>query len=327
MYKSSVPLSVQFELTYQCNNRCIFCYNGEASREQTPISTSQAKAILKDLAQSGVLSVNFNGGEPLIRKDLFELASYAKELGLDIHLNSNITLVRDWETAQMIAKIFPALCTSLLSADPALHDRLSGRPGAFGEVIESIKLLQQAGVYVAVNVMLCNENSSDLQQTLALLHHLNIETVLITRYATCESSKSNLHLDDASFFEQLRVVVAYQLKYQCFSRISLPQPVRVCEVPHDIRSVVQKWNIPCNVGLCTASIGCDGKLYPCNLVKDPCLGDLLTHSMKDLWDRFDGCYLFCEKHLLKKCRGCVDISDCGGGCMGYNNGLRSTEKC
>ena len=326
MFKSSIPLSVQFELTYRCNNRCIFCYNGETNRKLRPVDTAQAKRILEDLASSGVLSVNFNGGEPLTRSDFFELASYAKSLGLDIHLNSNVTLVRNQETAEKIAVFFPAICTSLLSADPALHDHLSGREGAFDEVIQGIKLLQQAGVYVAVNIMLSRKNASGLRQTLELLRHLGIKTVLITRYVACECGQSGLHIEDASFFEQLRMVATYQQEHQCFARIALPQPVQLCRVPGDMRKIIQKWNIPCNIGLCTASVGCTGKLSPCNLVKEPCLGNLLTESLKNLWNRFDGCSFFAGKHLLKDCSDCGYLLECGGGCMGYNNGLCNTEK-
>lgn len=107
MFKSSSPLNVQFEITYQCNNRCIFCYNGCDSRSICPVSTEGAKRILHNLVANGVLGVNFNGGEPLTRDDFFELAAYAKDLGLDIHLNTNATLVCDEVVAKKIATLFP----------------------------------------------------------------------------------------------------------------------------------------------------------------------------------------------------------------------------
>lgn len=289
------------------------------------MDTTQAKRILRNLASDGVLSVNFNGGEPLTRSDFFELASYAKSVGLDIHLNSNVTLVRDQETAQKIAVFFPAICTSLLSANPTLHDHLSGRQGAFDETIRGIRLLQQAGVYVAVNIMLCQKNAAGLQETLELLQQLGSETVLITRYVACEGGQGNLHIDDVSFLAQLRIVANYQQTHQCFARIALPQPVQLCGIPDDLRTIIQKWNIPCNIGLCTASIGCTGDLSPCNLIKVPCLGNLLISPLKDLWDQFDGCRFFSEKHLSKRCYDCGDLSYCGGGCMGYNNGLHHAE--
>lgn len=322
MFKSSSPLNVQFEITYRCNNRCIFCYNGCDSRSICPVSTEGAKRILHNLVANGVLGVNFNGGEPLIRDDFFELAAYAKDLGLDIHLNTNATLVCDEVVAKKIATLFPAVCTSVLSFAPLLHDRLCGREGAFRETIEGIQRLQAEGVYVAVNMMLCKENAADLLDTLELLRTLSVQTVLVTRFVSCGGSDRTLHMEDDLFFEKLRLLSGFQSTHACFARISLPQPIPLCQVPVDLIEDVRRWNIPCNIGLCTASVSCTGELTPCNLVKEPVLGNLLTDDFSTLWASFDG-KAFCEEqHLLSACLSCGDIASCGGGCKGYNDGMR-----
>lgn len=322
MFKSSSPLNVQFEITYQCNNRCIFCYNGCDSRSICPVSTEGAKQILHNLVANGVLEVNFNGGEPLARDDFFELATYAKGLGLDIHLNTNATLVSDETVAKKIATLFPAVCTSVLSFAPSHHDRLCGREGAFLETIEGIQRLQAENVYVAANVMLCKENAADLLGTLELLRTLDVQTVLVTRFVSCGGSDRTLHMEDDLFFEKLRLLSDFQRTHACFARISLPQPIPLCQVPTDLVENVRRWNIPCNIGLCTASVSCTGELTPCNLVKEPVLGNLLTDDFSTLWASFDG-KAFCEEqHLLPTCLACGYIASCGGGCKGYNDGMR-----
>lgn len=323
MFKSSSPLSIQFEVTYQCNNRCIFCYNGCDSRSTCSVSTDGAKRILHNSAANGVLGVNFNGGEPLTRSDFFELAAYAKELGLDIHLNTNATLVYDKVVAKKIAALFPAVCTSILSSDSSLHDYLCGRVGAFKETIRGIRLLLAEGVYVAVNTMICKENAAGLPDMLELLRMLGVQTILITRFVSCGGSDRTLHIEDALFFKQLRFLSDFQRTHTCFARVSLPQPIPLCRVPTDLVEDVRRWNIPCNIGLCTASVSCSGELTPCNLVKEPVLGNLLTEELSELWASFDG-KTFCEtQHLLQDCLSCRDIASCGGGCKGYNDGMRS----
>lgn len=286
------------------------------------MSTEGAKRILHNLVANGVLGVNFNGGEPLIRDDFFELAAYAKNLGLDIHLNTNATLVCDKTIAKKIATLFPAVCTSILSFDSALHDRLCGREGAFQETIEGIQRLQAEGVYVAVNTMLCKENAAVLPDILELLRTLGIQTVLVTRFVSCGGSDRTLHMEDDLFFEKLRLLSDFQRTHVCFARISLPQPIPLCQVPADLVEDVRRWNIPCNVGLCTASVSCTGALTPCNLVKEPVLGNLLTNDLSTLWTSFDG-KTFCEEqHLLPVCLSCQDLASCGGGCKGYNDGIK-----
>lgn len=289
------------------------------------MNTDGAKRILHNLVANGVLGVNFNGGEPLARDDFFELATYARELGLDIHLNTNATLVRDEATAKKIAALFPAVCTSVLASDPSLHDCLSGREGAFRETIRGIRLLQVEGVYVAVNTMLCKENAAGFLDTLELLRMLGVQTVLITRFVSCGGSDRTLHMGDVLFFKQLRLLSDFQKTYACFARVSLPQPIPLCRVPVDLTESVRRWNIPCNIGLCTASVSCAGELTPCNLVKEPVLGNLLTEELSVLWASFDG-KAFCEtQHLLPECPSCQDIVSCGGGCKGYNDGMRSRD--
>lgn len=322
MFKSRVPISVQFELTYDCNNHCTFCYNhGDEGRSS--LDTVDVEHILKDVASSGVLTVNFNGGEPLLRSDFLDIASYAKKLDLDIHLNTNATLIQSKKLAKDIAQLFPAVCVTILSGKEDTHDNLSGRSGALKEVSSAIKVLQENGVYVAVNVMLSNVNKTDFLCTLSLLLRLGIQTVLVTRYIPCGEDVLSLHISDEDFFCSLRLLYEFQQENKCFSRISLPQPVKICIVPPDLRDTVKNWNIPCYIGLCTASISCDGYLTPCNLVKKPVLGNLLKDSFSSLWDKFNGDDFSRNCHLKSECITCQELPFCGGGCKGFNDGFKS----
>lgn len=321
MLKSSSPVNVQFEVTYQCNNRCTFCYNDRDWSRRCPVNTDGAKRILHNLVANGVLGVNFNGGEPLTRKDFFDIAAYSKDIGLDIHLNTNATLVQNKSIARKIAGLFPAICSSVLSSDSYRHDNLNRRKGSFKETIHGIKLLQEEGVYVAVNIMLCQSNAPDLLNTLELLRSLRVQTILITRFIPSGNNDRTLHINDMYFFEQLRQLSNYQKTHECFTRISLPQPIPLCHVPSDIFNNVRQWNIACSIGLCTASISCTGELTPCNLVKKPVLGNLLTDDLSTIWASFNGVDFCKTHHLLSKCYNCADIASCGGGCKGYNDGI------
>jgi radical SAM protein with 4Fe4S-binding SPASM domain len=320
MYQCNIPLNMQFEVTYQCNNNCIFCYNEKQIKHRDELDTCQIKHIIRDIKESGVVQMNFNGGEPLMRSDFLELAGYAKSIGLDVHLNTNATLIND-ALAYELSQIFPSICTTILSGKKETHDMLSGRNGAFEAAIRGIKALQKNNVYVAANVMLCNENYGDIIDTLNLLHDLRIETVLITRYVPDKHHRDGLFITDKNYFNTLREVYNYNCINSYFDRISLPQPLQVCTVPNDIRNIILEWNIPCNIGLCTASVNAYGQLTPCNLVKEPIIGDLSNNSLQKLWESFDGLNYCKSEHLLKECLNCMDIQFCGGGCKGFNMSL------
>src|SRR6185436_19828470 len=91
---------VVWNLTRTCNLKCVHCYTDSAARRYPDeLTTEQCKAVLDDLAEFKVPAVLFSGGEPMVRKDLFELAAHARDKGLHVVLSTNGTLI-DRETAQ-----------------------------------------------------------------------------------------------------------------------------------------------------------------------------------------------------------------------------------
>src|SRR3989338_86870 len=83
---------VVWNITRTCNLKCIHCYSdSEAKKYSGELTTEEAKAVIDDLSQVQV--VLFSGGEPLIRQDIFTLASYAKEKEVRIVLSTNGTLI------------------------------------------------------------------------------------------------------------------------------------------------------------------------------------------------------------------------------------------
>src|SRR5215212_7485161 len=91
---------VVWNITRTCNLKCVHCYtDSDAKRYPDELTTAQAKAVLDDLAAFKVPAVLFSGGEPLVRKDLFELAEYARSVGLHVVASTNGTLI-DRDTAK-----------------------------------------------------------------------------------------------------------------------------------------------------------------------------------------------------------------------------------
>lgn len=316
--KCNIPLNVQYEITYNCNNRCVFCYNKKQNLPYTEMNTQEAIRVIENVASCGVMSLNFNGGEPLTRDDFFDIVSVASDRGLDIHMNTNASLVDDLN-AKMISKFFPAICTTVLDSNDINHDGLSGRNGALRDAICGIRNLQKHDVYVAVNIMLSRRNIDNIKETYSFLHSLGIKSVLITRYVPCENYELGLDISDTQFLQVIDIIREYNYVHGCFDRIAFPQPYKLCNTTGALRTFIKDCNIPCNIGLCTASISPNGDFTPCNLVKKPVLGNLLTESLEELWSRFEGEEYFCNQHLEKECVTCSDLQNCGGGCKGYND--------
>lgn len=309
-----IPTAVQYELTYACNNACRFCYNRFSREDSSQASTNDVKVVLNRLVQSGVLSVNLNGGEPLMRRDFFDIAEYASAIGLGLHLNTNCTRIGTTE-AKHIAKSFDSVCTTLLSWDANIHDELSGRRGAHAEAQSGILALQDAGVYVAVNVPLCSKNACDIIRTLTYLRSIQISTALITRMISWRNDPNELQISD----EDLAVALGSILEMQAhtpFHRMAFPQPFPPCKFAYKYREAVKKHNIPCTIGLNTARVTPRGNVTPCTLVSRPLLGNVTETPFRLLWERFNGRTFFESCLPFRRCEGCIDIDSCGGGCFG-----------
>lgn len=154
---------VVWSLTRTCNLRCVHCYTDSESRKYSDeLSTDQAKAVLQDLAQFRAPAVLFSGGEPLVRKDLFELAEFARGLGLHVVLSTNGTLI-DRATAQRFAQLkFAYIGISLDSAIPAVHDKFRGVEGAFARTMEGFRHCVAVGQKVGLRLTLTRHTCQDL---------------------------------------------------------------------------------------------------------------------------------------------------------------------
>src|ERR1700704_5188953 len=88
---NGIPISVHFDLTYRCNERCVHCYLDHDNHGE--LTTAECIAVMEDLARAGTLFLTFSGGEIFLRPDLYEILAAARRLHFDISLKTNALLV------------------------------------------------------------------------------------------------------------------------------------------------------------------------------------------------------------------------------------------
>jgi len=136
-------------VTYRCQAKCAHCGSAKLYRkDKKEMSTEQLKDVIRQLAEIGVESVSFFGGEPLLRKDLLELVKYVSDLGMGAILETNaLALDKEMVTSLKEAGLNTATI-SIDSANPEKHDRLRGIPGLFDKMIKAVKHCKDAGLTV-----------------------------------------------------------------------------------------------------------------------------------------------------------------------------------
>ncbi len=91
VFGGSKPLNVMLAVTNKCDQRCRYCQIPE--RQQTEMTTEQIVSLLGQMKEAGAKRLGIWGGEPLVRPDIGEIVSAAKELGLWVSMDTNGGLV------------------------------------------------------------------------------------------------------------------------------------------------------------------------------------------------------------------------------------------
>ena len=169
--KRQFPLRILFELTYACNFSCIHCYN-VVEEKKRELNTAQVKEVLNQLQKSGSFHIGFTGGEPLIRKDIFEILDYAKSLGFCITILTNGYLINS-RTADKIASLgtnMNKVDISFLGADKDTFEPITRKKGSFAKVKTAVQLLRKRGVDVMVKFTLMKQNKKQIKRIKAMAH-------------------------------------------------------------------------------------------------------------------------------------------------------------
>ncbi|HET9030806.1 MAG TPA: radical SAM protein, partial [Candidatus Aquilonibacter sp.] len=145
---------VVWNVSRTCNLRCKHCYSDSDARKYPgELTHEQGRALLEDLAGFGVPAVLLSGGEPLARRDLFELAEYGRSLGLKFTLSTNGTLI-DEKKAQRIREIGFAYVGVSFDGIGATNDAFRGVQGAFDRALAGIRHCKAVGQKVGLRLTL-----------------------------------------------------------------------------------------------------------------------------------------------------------------------------
>lgn len=167
---------VVWNLTRTCNLKCVHCYtDSEAKKYPDELTTEQAKAVLDDLADFKVPAVLFSGGEPLVRKDIFELAEHARSRGLHVVLSTNGTLIDKSIAERFVQVKFAYIGISLDSATPQVHDEFRGVKGAFERTMQGFRYCVEAGQKVGLRLTLTRHTAQDLDKIFDFIDRENID--------------------------------------------------------------------------------------------------------------------------------------------------------
>jgi len=134
---------VGIELTLKCNLKCKFCYLGEKRNKSQELSKEVLFDLADEISEANILLVLFLGGEPLLRRDFFEVYEYFYKKGFFISIHTNGTLINK-EVIRLFKKYPPYwILISLYGASESTYRKVTGDAEAFRKILNGMDLLKK----------------------------------------------------------------------------------------------------------------------------------------------------------------------------------------
>jgi AdoMet-dependent heme synthase len=280
------PLSVHFDLTYRCNERCVHCYLDHDDHGE--LSTAECLAIINELAQAGTLFLTFSGGEIFLRPDLYDILAEARRLHFDISLKTNALLVTPERAKRLREFGVRRVQISVYSDIPEVHDAITKVPGSLQRTLAAIPLLLEQGLQVKLACPLMRENLLAYRGVMALAERIGVPYVLdLTITPMMDGNEGPLaHRIPVS---SLLPVMQDPKLHACTPQPSTEAARAIKEYPAAIGSAVSSGieseayeDLPCSAGHNSCYISPYGDVFPCVQLPQAA-GNLRRMRFSEIW--------------------------------------------
>jgi len=202
--KDKKPVVV-WNMTRRCNLKCVHCYAQAKDIEfKDELSTEEGKALIDDLAAFGSPVMLFSGGEPTMRKDLPELAAYAREKGMRAVISTNGTLI-DKPLAKKLKEVGLSYVGISLDGIRETNDKFRGMQGAFDAALRGLHNCQEEGIKVGLRFTINKQNVKDIPAIFDLLEEENIPRICF--YHLVYAGRGSKMVDEDLSLEESRQAV------------------------------------------------------------------------------------------------------------------------
>jgi radical SAM family uncharacterized protein len=183
---AKVPFFCGHKLTYNCNLRCKMCPFWK--RPSPDPSLKQEKEVLKQIYNSGAAGVAFEGGEPLLRKDLVDILAFSRSLPLHTSLITNGTLLES--RIDEIAPYINGVLYVSLDGLEKTHDAVRGVDGSFKKAVRGICAAKEK-VAVTINTTVMAENIDEIESLVELAKELGTRISVAVAHEYCNANASS----------------------------------------------------------------------------------------------------------------------------------------
>lgn len=171
-YEIRGPLSVGFQITRRCNLGCIYC--SEPNKGQRELSLPEIEKIMYNLSLGDTKVVKLTGGEPLLRKDVFQIVEIIKSFGMYVAMDTNATLI-DENIAFLLAKHLIYVETTV-DGTKSTHNKIRG---SYNQVVAGIKCLSKYDIGILLATIVLEDSLENVKSVIRLSKEYNVKALKI----------------------------------------------------------------------------------------------------------------------------------------------------
>jgi radical SAM protein with 4Fe4S-binding SPASM domain len=322
---------ISWNVTKRCGLRCEHCYldasylSGEATDE---LSLAECRVLIGQMAEINPQAcLILTGGEPLLRPDIFDIASCAAAKGFMVVVGSGGNMIDDAIARRLVQSGVKGVGVSIDSLDPEVHDRFRGVPGALKGTLEGIEALKREGLDFQVQTTVSTKNMGEIKEILKFAHGLGA-AAFNCFFLVCTGRGEELtDITPEQYEETLKFLYHVHGKYpgMMVRAKCAPHFKRVAYQADPESPLLKGYVGGCRAGTNYCRISPDGEVTPCPYMAKSA-GNVRDRSFAGIWrsapifeglrrPKYNGKCEDCEFKLL--CGGCraralANTGDCMG---------------
>ena len=184
-FPDELRVSLNFELTYACSERCLHCFNEGAARSDLHeehrlrpdmLTLDDYKRLIDELVELGIPEVTVTGGDPFSYPHCWDILDYLHERNLAVNLFTNAQALNTSEKIHRIARLgLRQLSVSIYSTDAEVHDQITRRRGSWEQSMKALRELSNWPVPLNIKTPVFRLNTRSYYGVRQIAHKLGAE--------------------------------------------------------------------------------------------------------------------------------------------------------
>ena len=316
LYREPKLKELFLELTLNCNEHCFHCGSRCGDVRSDELSLEQYRELLEQVKRDFTDSlprICITGGEPMIRRNFWEIVGMIHEMGFRWGMTSNGTLI-DAEAAHKLREAGMGTISISIDGTEKTHDHYRRSPGSYARAMRGIRALIEEGGFHAIQVttVIHKGNVEELDALFDVMDRIDIDSWRVIGMEPIGRAKDFPDLlPDAAVQQRIMDFIrskrmeGYPVLYGCSHYLGL-----------DYEREVRDWYFLCNAGIYTASVMANGDIGACLDIErrpETIMGNILTDSFTQVWK--EGFQIFRSDPAGRNadCSACEVREFCAGG--------------